>query len=449
MTNIREIILDILLAVIRDGAYSQNAIHAALEKHVYLTRRDRAFITRVAEGTVERLIELDYIIDAYSQVPVANMKPVIANILRSAVYQIRFMRSVPDASAVNEAVKLAQSRGFYNLKGFVNGVLRNVSRHPEKAPYPNREKDLAAFLTIAYSTPRWIVDSWLESYGDFVTEKMLAALMEPRPTTIRLKTDGISKSEILESLRSQGAYVKPAGCLPYACNVADYSFLPSLEAFRKGWIYPQDLGSMLVGEIADPAEGSTVFDLCAAPGGKSLHAADKMKGTGIVEARDISPEKVALIEENVARTGLSNVHPRVADALVYDPESEGRADLVLCDLPCSGLGVIGRKPDIKYRVTAERVAELSQLQRKILHNAASYVKPGGVLIYSTCTVSAPENQENVRWFLDNYSFRPESLDPYLPKELQSLSTKDGAIQLLPGIHPTDGFFIARFRRETV
>ncbi|MGX8729094.1 MAG: 16S rRNA (cytosine(967)-C(5))-methyltransferase RsmB [Lachnospiraceae bacterium] len=447
MTNIREIILDILLAILRDGVYSQNAIHGALEKYQYLTKRDRAFITRVVEGTVERLIELDYIIDGYSQVPVAKMKPVIANILRSAVYQIRFMRSVPDASAVNEAVKLAQSRGFYNLKGFVNGVLRNVSRHPGVVPYPDREKDLIGFLTVAYSTPRWIVEEWVDAYGEFVTEKMLAALMEPRPTTIRLKTDGITRAEILESLRAQGAYVKPAGCLPYAFNVADYSFLPSLEAFRKGWIFPQDLGSMLVAEVADPAEGSVVFDLCAAPGGKSLHAADKLKGSGLVEARDISAQKVALIEENVARANLTNVRPRVMDALVYDPESEGRADLVICDLPCSGLGVIGRKPDIKYRVTQIRVRELAELQRKILHNAASYVKPGGVLVYSTCTVSAPENQLNVDWFLKNYSFQLEDLDPYLPAELKSLATKEGTLQLLPGIHPTDGFFIARFRRE--
>ncbi len=447
MTNIREIILDILLAILRDGVYSQNAIHGALEKYQYLTKRDRAFITRVVEGTVERLIELDYIIDGYSQVPVAKMKPVIANILRSAVYQIRFMRSVPDASAVNEAVKLAQSRGFYNLKGFVNGVLRNVSRHPGVVPYPDREKDLIGFLTVAYSTPRWIVEEWVDAYGEFVTEKMLAALMEPRPTTIRLKTDGITRAEILESLRAQGAYVKPAGCLPYAFNVADYSFLPSLEAFRKGWIFPQDLGSMLVAEVADPAEGSVVFDLCAAPGGKSLHVADKLKGSGLVEARDISAQKVALIEENVARANLTNVRPRVMDALVYDPESEGRADLVICDLPCSGLGVIGRKPDIKYRVTQIRVRELAELQRKILHNAASYVKPGGVLVYSTCTVSAPENQLNVDWFLKNYSFQLEDLDPYLPAELKSLATKEGTLQLLPGIHPTDGFFIARFRRE--
>ena len=447
MTNIREIILDILLAILRDGVYSQNAIHGALEKYQYLTKRDRAFITRVVEGTVERLIELDYIIDGYSQVPVAKMKPVIANILRSAVYQIRFMRSVPDASAVNEAVKLAQSRGFYNLKGFVNGVLRNVSRHPGVVPYPDREKDLIGFLTVAYSTPRWIVEEWVGAYGEFVTEKMLAALMEPRPTTIRLKIDGISRAEILESLRAQGAYVKPAGCLPYAFNVADYSFLPSLEAFRKGWIFPQDLGSMLVAEVADPAEGSVVFDLCAAPGGKSLHVADKLKGSGLVEARDISAQKVALIEENVARANLTNVRPRVMDALVYDPESEGRADLVICDLPCSGLGVIGRKPDIKYRVTQIRVRELAELQRKILHNAASYVKPGGVLVYSTCTVSVPENQLNVDWFLKNYSFQLEDLDPYLPAELKSLATKEGTLQLLPGIHPTDGFFIARFRRE--
>ena len=287
----------------------------------------------------------------------------------------------------------------------------------------------------------------MDAYGEFVTEKMLAALMEPRPTTIRLKTDGITRAEILESLRAQGAYVKPAGCLPYAFNVADYSFLPSLEAFRKGWIFPQDLGSMLVAEVADPAEGSVVFDLCAAPGGKSLHVADKLKGSGLVEARDISAQKVALIEENVARANLTNVRPRVMDALVYDPESEGRADLVICDLPCSGLGVIGRKPDIKYRVTQIRVRELAELQRKILHNAASYVKPGGVLVYSTCTVSAPENQLNVDWFLKNYSFQLEDLDPYLPAELKSLATKEGTLQLLPGIHPTDGFFIARFRRE--
>jgi 16S rRNA (cytosine967-C5)-methyltransferase len=204
---------------------------------------------------------------------------------------------------------------------------------------------------------------------------------------------------------------------------------------------------MLVAEAADPKQGDTVIDICAAPGGKSLHIADKMSGFGMVEARDISEEKVKLISENAARSDLINVHPIVMDALTFDAASEGKADIVICDVPCSGLGVIGRKPDIKYRVTPSKIQELVELQRRILHNAASYVKPGGVLIYSTCTVSREENQENVEWFKANYPFRAESLNPYLPRELWRLTTQEGYLQLMPGIHESDGFFLARLRRD--
>ncbi len=447
--NTREIILRVLNDISENGIYSHMAIRGALDKYGYLPKRDRAFITRVCEGTVERMIELDYIINRFSTIPVSKMKPVIRDTLRSAVYQIRFMDNVPDAAAVNEAVRLTQQKGFYNLKGFVNGVLRSVVRSGDEIPYPDIEVDPVRYYSVKYSMPEWIVRSFRDEFGPIVTRMMLKSMLEERPMTVRFKTDRISPLTIIESLKSQGVKVRRAPYLPYAYIISEYNYLPSLTAFRNGWIFPQDVSSMLVSEVAAPVKGEYVIDMCAAPGGKSLHIADKMGNFGEVEARDLSEDKVALIRENVRRAGIINVKPVQMDALVYDAASEEKADIVLCDLPCSGLGVIGRKPDIKYRVTAERVAELSQLQRKILHNAASYVKPGGVLIYSTCTVSAPENQENVRWFLDNYSFRPESLDPYLPKELQSLSTKDGAIQLLPGIHPTDGFFIARFRRETV
>jgi 16S rRNA (cytosine967-C5)-methyltransferase len=295
--------------------------------------------------------------------------------------------------------------------------------------------------------PEWLVERWIQEFGEFVTVRMLESFMEERPTTVRLKTTRISKSTILGSLRGQGVTVKRAPYLPYAYNISNYNYLPALNAFMKGWIYPQDVSSMLVAEAADPKQGDTVIDVCAAPGGKSLHIADKMLGFGMVEARDISEEKVKLISENAARADLINVHPIVMDALTFDAASEGKADIVICDVPCSGLGVIGRKPDIKYRVTPSKIQELVELQRRILHNAASYVKPGGVLIYSTCTVSREENQENVEWFKANYPFRAESLNPYLPRELWRLTTQEGYLQLMPGIHESDGFFLARLRRD--
>lgn len=445
--NTREIILDILLLIFKEGVYSHTAIHDSLEKYQYLSKRDRAFITKVCEGTVERLIELDYIIDKFSSVQISKMKPVIQNILRSAVYQIRFMGGVPDASAVDEAVKLAQTKGFYNLKGFVNGVLRSVVRSGDTIEYPDRKNNPMEYLSVKYSAPRWLIKYWMDEFGADVTTMMLESFLIERPTTVRFKTSRISRSEILGSLREQGVQVRRAPYLPYAYNISGYNYLPALAAFKNGWIYPQDVSSMLVAEIAAPHQGDYIIDMCASPGGKSLHAADKMDGFGMVEARDLTAEKVALISENVKRADFINVKPVVMDALQYDPESENKADIVICDLPCSGLGVISRKSDIKYRVTLTKIAELVELQRRMLHNAASYVRPGGVLIYSTCTVGHAENQDNIKWFTANYSYELENINPSLPPELHRLTTEEGYLQLMPGIHEADGFFIARLRRK--
>ena len=445
--NVREIILDILLSVFRDGVYSHNAIHGALEKVQYFSKRDRAFITKVCEGTVERLIELDYIIDKFSSVPVTKMKPVIQNILRSATYQICFMGGVPNSAAINEAVKIAQARWFYGLKAFVNGILRNIDRNASEIEYPSKKSDPVRYYSVRYSMPEWIVEAWLMEFGEFVTVRMLESFLKERPTTVRLKLHAANKKEILASLRSQGVTVSRAPYVNYAYNIAGYNYLPALDAFMKGWIFPQDVSSMLVGECARPNPGDYVIDMCAAPGGKCLHVADMMGGFGMVDARDVSQDKVSLIQENVRRADLINVRASVMDALTFDGASEGRADLVICDVPCSGLGVIGRKPDIKYRITPAKIGELVELQRRILHNAASYVKPGGTLMYSTCTISREENQENVRWFVDNYPFHTESLNPYLPREIWRNSTEEGYLQLMPGIHETDGFFLCRMRRD--
>lgn len=204
---------------------------------------------------------------------------------------------------------------------------------------------------------------------------------------------------------------------------------------------------MLAGEAAAPQKGNYVIDLCAAPGGKSLHIADKMQNYGHVEARDLTDYKVGLIQENIDRADFLNIEAVRKDATVFDTDSVERADLVIADLPCSGLGVMGKKTDIKYKATPARIEELVLLQRRILHHASSYVKPGGVLLYSTCTIGKEENIENVRWFTENYPFVLESIDPYLCEELHSETTAQGYLQLIPGVHQTDGFFMARLRKK--
>lgn len=443
--NTREIILGILLSINRDGEKSHLAIRNTLDKYQYLSRQDRAFIARVCEGTIEQMIYIDYIINQFSSVKVEKMKPVIQNILRSAVYQIRFMDTVPASAACNEAVKLAQKKGFYSLKNFVNGVLRSVSRGIDQVEYPDKA-NLIEYLSVRYSMPEWMVERWINEFGREATEWMLRDFLKTHPMTVRFKTSNIEKQDIIDSLEEQGVTVNQGPYLPYAYEIGDYNYLQSLDAFKKGWIYVQDVSSMLVAEVADPKPGDYVVDLCAAPGGKSLHVSDKMGDFGMVEARDLTESKVALIQENIHRLNLINVTAKQADATTYDGGLEAKADIVLADVPCSGMGVIGKKPDIKYNLTELQLEELMILQRKILHNAAAYVKPGGTLIYSTCTIGSQENQKNVEWFVENYPFKLESLDPYLPEELHSSSTKKGYLQLLPGIHKTDGFFLARLKK---
>ena len=446
-SDVRGTALEILLEIIQGNEYSHIAVRNALDKMQYLPKQERAFINRLVEGTLEYMLRIDYVLDQYSSVKVKKMKPVIRNILRCGVYQILFMDSVPDSAACNEAVKLAQKKGFYSLKGFVNGVLRTVAREKEHIVYPVREKNLSEYLSVWYSMPLWLVERWLGEYGPEITETMLKEFLADRPTTIRCQLYRMDPELTVSSLIKQGAKVEKAPYLPYAWYLSDYSHLAGLKSFVMGRFVVQDISSMLVTEAAAPKKGDYVIDLCAAPGGKSLHVADRMEGYGHVDARDLTDYKVELIQENIKRTGAINIAASKKDATVRDKESLEKADIVLADVPCSGLGVIGKKTDIKYRVDQDKIQELVVLQRQILHNAASYVKPGVTLIYSTCTITREENIENVEWFLENYPYKLESLDPYLCEELHSETTEKGYLQLLPGVHKTDGFFLARFRKK--
>lgn len=444
--NTRELILGILLEVTENDSYSHLIIRNVLDKYQFLDKQERAFITRVSEGTIENMILLDYIINQFSKVKVNKMKPVIRTILRMSVYQLKYMDSVPDSAVCNEAVKLATRKGFTNLKGFVNGVLRNIGRGIADVKYPDEQKTPIEYLSVMYSMPIWILEEWLKEYDYQTVKKILEGFLNKNNTTIRCNLSKTTPENLKELLEKENIKVTPSKYLDYAFEIENYNRMNVIDAFNKGLFQVQDMSSMLVVEVAGIKENDYVIDVCAAPGGKSLHAADKLGGTGHVEARDLTDNKVALIADNINRIGFHNIEAKQADALVLDKESVEKADVVIADLPCSGLGVIAKKTDIKYKMTAKKQAELVRLQRQMLDIVERYVKPGGILIYSTCTINKEENIENVKWFVKNHEFELESITNELNSELRNETTDLGYIQLLPGDYGTDGFFITKLKK---
>jgi len=388
-------------------------------------------LTRIAEGTIEHMLEMDFIINSFSKVKVNKMKPLIRNLLRMSVYQLKYMDSIPDAAVCNEAVKLARKRGFGQLRGFVNGVLRNIARELAHLQYPDEKLEPVRFLEVTYSVPAWMAEQWMKDFGYEQTKGICASFLQERPITIRTNLTKTTPEELKGKLEKEGVTVKAIEKLPYAFEISGYDYLQALESFEQGLFYVQDISSMMVAEIAVPEKGSYIIDVCAAPGGKSSHLAEKMSGMGMVEARDLTEYKVSLIEENIERHGLENMRAVQMDATVFDAESEEKADVLICDLPCSGLGVMGKKTDIRYKMTAEKQQDLVQLQRQILDTVHTYVKKGGTLVYSTCTIHKEENQGNVEWFIAKYP------------EFEVLSSE----QMFPGGEYHDGFFIAKLRRK--
>lgn len=447
MENTREIVLDTLLAIESGQGYSHKVIKDVLDKYDYLGGQEKAFIKRLTEGTLERRIEIDYVLNGISSVPVKKMKPLIRSLLRMGLYQIMYMDGVPDSAACNEAVKLAEKRRFHNLKGFVNGVLRKAAKQKESICYPDPVKAPMEYLSVKYSMPEWIVRKWTEEYGGELTERMLNSLLQTRGVTIRIASfvPEEERTRILEALRERGTTVDRHPYLSCAYVLTGTDTIRTLPGYAEGYLTVQDVSSMLAVAAADIKEGDLVLDICAAPGGKAMLAAEAA-GSGAVEARDVSAYKVSLMEENIRRMKLANINVRQWDALVPDEEMTGKADVVLADVPCSGLGVIGKKRDIKYNVTPESIEEITVLQREILLRAAAYVKSGGILLYSTCTLNKEENEAMVQWICDTLPFLAENMDPYLPACLHSETTAKGYLQLYPGIHDTDGFFFARLRR---
>lgn len=412
-----------LLAIDCDGQYSHLVLRDVLDKYQYLSKQERAFLTRLTEGTIERMLTLDYVIDQFSKTKVKKMKPLIRELMRLSVYQIMYMDGVPDSAVCNEAVKLARKRGFSGLSGFVNGVLRSVARGWKDVTFQNE--------SVRYSVPEWIIDGWNADYGRDVTEKMLEAFMQPAKITVRTNTQKCTPEELKDRLRQEGVTVEAIEGISYAFALSGFDYLAGLGSFQDGWFYVQDISSMTVAHAADPKKGDYIIDVCAAPGGKSSHLAELLDGSGMVEARDLTEYKVGLIEENILRHDLHNMKAVQQDATLFDEASVEKADILICDLPCSGLGVIGRKSDIRYKMTAEKAHDLAVLQQEMLDTVWKYVKRGGKLIYSTCTIHKEENEDNVAAFLQKH---PQ----FTLVEQRQIFPMEGS----------DGFFVAKMIRST-
>ncbi len=443
--NTREIVLDMLLAVERKETFSHHIVRDVLTKYDYLSGQEKAFIKRMFEGTLERRMEIDYYINQVSSLPVSKMKPLIRNLLRMGSYQILYMDSVPDAAAVSEAVKLAGKRRFFNLKGFVNGVLRKLSAGKEQLKLPSKENEPEEYLSVAFSMPLWLTRHFLSLYSYDKTKRIAEGLLEARPVTIRFRQSLMDEQieALIAGFREKGITVCRHPFVEEAYYLENCENPAMLPGYGEGCFTMQDASSMLAVMAAGIKPGDSVLDVCAAPGGKTLLAAEYAGNKGRVWARDISERKVSLIEENVKRMGLSNVEIKVWDAARPDPVMQDRADVVIADVPCSGLGVIGRKNDIKYRQTPEAIKEIAALQKEIVRQACACVKPGGVLLYSTCTINPVENEDMADWICRKFGYTLDSLTAFLPDMPEIKTAEKGYLQLLPGIHDTDGFFFAR------
>ena len=429
--NSRELALEVLLAVEKEEEYCHVILSAVLEKYQYLTKQERSFLTRLCNGTIERTIELDYVINQFSRTKVNKMKPVIRCILRMGVYQLKYMDSVPASAACNEAVKLAERKGFRNLKGFVNGVLRNISRNLYHVEYPEEEKAPLYAASIRFSIPEWMLAQWSGAYGMEKAKSIAAAFQKEARMAVRTNRMKTSPEQLTEALAKRGisaerVYLEEYPDFNCALYLSGYDYLSAIPEFLEGQFMVQDVASMLAACLAAPKPGDYVIDVCGAPGSKSLYAAELLHGTGMVEARDVSDSKISLIDENIKRCDMQNIRTRKWDARVLDKASVEKADLVLADLPCSGLGVLRKKPDI--RMTEEQEQSLVLLQREILSVVCRYVKPGGTLLYSTCTIDRMENEENTAWFLEQ--------NPQFSLDFER--------QFFPDEGELDGFYIARF-----
>ncbi|MBO4853077.1 MAG: 16S rRNA (cytosine(967)-C(5))-methyltransferase RsmB [Schwartzia sp.] len=442
MDKARETAMKVLYAVHENGAYANVALVEAF-REARLDDLERRFATELVYGAVKAGDTLDWIIRQYTKRPLRKMAPYVRAVLRLGVFQLFFLDKIPPSAVCNESTELMKKYGHIGTARFVNAILRTATREPEKARIVEG-KDKAAYLSLAMQHPVWLIRRWLRAFGREETERLCAFDNAPAVLSLRTNLLRTTREALMERLREEGAEVRPSEWTPEGVLCTGHGALDASQALRDGLFQVQDESSMQVAHVVAPKPGEFVLDMCSAPGGKTTHLAEMMGNKGRIVALDIYDTKLARVEENAKRLGISIIETKCLDAREAGHIFAGKADRVLLDAPCSGLGVLRRRPDARWRKSEEEIAHLPELQRELLESAACAVRPGGVVVYSTCTIEPAENEEMVRVFLASHEeFVQETAGEYLPLR----PSKDDMVQFYPQRHGIDGFFIARFRRK--
>lgn len=430
--NARKIALDILVDVESSKSYSNIKINKALKDHE-LVGQDKNFVLKLVYGVLENKILLDYYIRKMSSIRLKKIDHRILNVLRLSVFQIMFLDKIPESAAVNEAVNMTKK---INVKttGFVNGILRSFIREKDSIKLPDRNKEKTLYYSVKYSYPEWIIERWLKEYDEDFLEKLLIANNEVPALTLRVNTIKTDRDSLIKNLEDAGVKVSASKLVDEGIVVEDISSsrIDELDAFKKGLFFIQDEGSMIVAKRLDVSPGMKVIDVCSAPGGKTTHIAQLMNNTGEIVAFDIHAHKMNKINENATRLGVTIIDAKQQDAAIINEALINSADRVLVDAPCTGFGIIRRKPEIKFNRLEEDIDTLATLQYSILNTSSQYVKVDGILLYSTCSIDKAEDEDIIHKFLEEH---PEFI-----------LVENGMEKLFPHIDGTDGFFIAKMKK---
>lgn len=440
--NAREAALQALLAIEEGGSYANLAGGGTKSQ---LSSADRGLANELIQGVTRRRLTLDWYLARLLKDPIAKLTPSIRNILRLGAYQLLFLERVPASAAVDESVKLAHRYGHAGVAKLVNGVLRNLDRQKAELTPPTFEAAPVDALESRYSLPRWLATRWHQDFGP-AAERLGAWSITPPGMALRTNTLKTTAASLQQALAGANVAANPSPVAPEGFRLQETVDVTSLPGYNEGWWYVQDEGAMLVSRCLAPQPGETVIDVGAAPGGKTTHLAQLMDNQGEIYAVEARGGRLRLLEENCRRLGVTNVKAVERDAL--DLSGLPDADRILLDVPCSGLGVLPRKPDVRWRQTPEAISGLVVTQNALLDSAAPHVKPGGVMVYSTCTISPEENQGVIHAFLARHpEFQLGDLRPCLPADWHADLESPGMIQLLPHKHGVDGFFIAKLVRS--
>lgn len=434
MKSARQIAFEVLIKMHRNDAYSNIELDSAL-KNSGLDKRDCALVSALVYGVTERLITIDYNIEKHLTGKINKLKPEVLVILRLGTYQILFSDKIPNSAAVNESVKLAKNNRCAFAAGLCNAVLRAVGKSGLLLP---DNSDKIKYLSVKYSFPRWLCEMWQDAYGKENAEGVMRTAAEKPPIYIKVNNLKTTSDELINIFKDEGVTAESVKGFDSALQISDTGDIEKLYSYKNGLFHVQDLASQICAKALEAKENMTVFDVCSAPGGKAFTVAEHMNNNGTIKAFDIHEHRVKLINSGADRLGISIIEGKTGDAEQYD-SSNGFADRVLCDVPCSGLGIVRRKPEIRYKEKI-LIDKLPLLQYRILENASNYVKTSGRLIYSTCTLNPAENEEVCKKFLQNHK-EFKQVQP-----LNDINSTDGYITLMPHIHGTDGFFIAAFER---